>query len=214
MNNAAVTDVEKIERFICNFESERESLQGRIVVLSKQRLEIAYAARSGDKASKARLSAIATEISDVTGEVEIVTAAIAEAQLRLQAAQQAEAAAADRINAQKARELQVAFVERLEALDEACVDVGELTTEVKILLSEMRKHGITAPSDAVFRINCIAGLKTMLMTTPWNPVEFSSGPQFLAPGERRSFKKLAEAWNETLTHQLAGRLATEKTEAA
>src|SRR5258708_8846283 len=146
------TEIEQAEKSVRDREEELESLNGRTAILQKQREQISYSARTGDKSARTKLNALNGEISTNTSEIEIVAAALREAKSRLGSAEQVEARAADRAKAIKIRELKAAYVERLEMADEAAADLAKALSENKILLSEMHRLGITAPSHNSVRI--------------------------------------------------------------
>ena len=201
-----MTELEKAEKVVRDLEEELESLQGRTAILQKQQQEVSYAARTGDKSARTKLEKVNLEISTNDNEIKIIGSALIEAKSRLGSAEHVEAIAADRAKALKIQELKVAYIERLEIADEACEDIAKALTENKILLSEMHRLGFTALSHDLVRINSVLALKTMLMGCPWDVQEFEAPPHFLAPGERKTFKWLAEQWGAAIERQIADRL--------
>lgn len=201
-----MNETEKAEKIVRDLEEEHEALLGRTVILRKQCEQLSFAAKTGDKTAKAKLDKLNGEISTINSDIEIVDAALREAKSRLGSAEQVEALAADQAKAVKIQELQAAFVERLLAIHDACEDIAKCTTENKVLLSEMHRLGVSAPSHDLVRINSIIALKTMLMGTPFNPKEFADAPHFLAPNERKYFKNLADAWSASIENQISQRL--------
>ncbi len=181
-----MNETEKAEKVVRTFEDELEELKGRTSILEKQQQEVSYAARTGDKQAKVKLDKINAEISANSNEIKIVMSALVEAKSRLGTAEQVEARAADQAKAIKIQELQLAFVERLELIDEACKDIAKCTSENKILLSEMHRLGVTAPSHDSVRINSVLAIKTT--------------------NERRTFKWLAEQWGASIGNRIASRL--------
>jgi hypothetical protein len=209
-----MTPTEQAEKIVRDLEEELEGLNGRTSILSKQHQELSFAARAGDKSARTKLNATNVEISTNTSEIEIVTAALVEAKSRLGTAEQVATRAADIKKAEQIQELQAAFVDRLQTIDEACEDIARCTSENKVLLSEMHRLGITHPSHDQVRINSVLALKTMLMGCPWNTHEYAEYPHVLAPNERKYFKSLAEAWGATITRQIADRLPVDQKDAA
>jgi chromosome segregation ATPase len=138
-------------------EEQLESLTARQNVLTKQRQELSYSASTGDKTSKQKLHANNAETGGIVNEIQIITDALAEARSRLNSSNVAGAKAQDVPTALKIQELQQAFIERLEAIDECCEDIAKMTTENKVLLSEMHRLGITHPSHDQARINSVLG---------------------------------------------------------
>ena len=115
---------EQAEKVIRDLEQELENLKGRTDILNKQQQQVSYAARTGDKSARAKLNTINGEISTNDSEIKIIAAALIEAISRLGSAEQHAALKADQAKAQQIRELQAAFIERLEVIDEACADIA------------------------------------------------------------------------------------------
>jgi len=201
-----MNDTENAAKIVRDLTDELEVLNGRLVLLAKQRQELAYAARTGDKTAKARLHQNNVETGVITNEIAIATDALVEAKSRLGTAEINADTAADQANAVKIKELQAAFVERLLAIHDACEDICKCTSENKVLLSEMHRLGVRSPSHDLVRINSILALKTMLQGCPWNVQEFGDAPHFLAPNQRKFFDNLAEAWGAAIERQIADRL--------
>jgi hypothetical protein len=202
-------ETEAAAKIVTDLENELETLQGRAAALTKQREQLSYSAKTGDKNAKAKLDKTASEATVVASEIEIVIAALVEARSRLGNAEQVKALEADRAKAVEIQQLQAAFNERLLAIDDACEDIARCTQENKKLLSRMHDLGITAPSHDQVRINSVLALKTMLQGCPWNVQEFQDYPHFLAPSQRKNFKDLASAWDATIERQVADRLPKE-----
>jgi hypothetical protein len=214
-----MTPIEQAEKIVRDLEEEKESLLGRTTILQKQREQISYSARTGDKSARAKLNALNVEISTNASESEIVDAALREAITRSgaarQAAQQAEAIAANNERERKIRELQTALVERLEIANDACEDIVSATTEAKILFNELHKLGIKTPTDDQLRINSVLAIKTLLNALPWaREFQFEHPPSVLAPDQRKYFKALAESWGAAINRQIADRLPADQKEKA
>jgi hypothetical protein len=205
-----MTETEKAAKIVGDLEVELENLTGRTNILEKQQQEISFAARTGDRNARAKLDKINSEIATNDNEIKIIASALIEAKSRLGSAEQVEALEADRKKALQIQELQKAFIERLLAIDDACEDIAKCTQENKVLLSEIHRLGVTAPSHDSVRINSILALKTMLMGCPWNVQEYEGAPHFLAPNEKKYFKNLAEAWDAQIGNQIVGRLPPNK----
>jgi hypothetical protein len=67
-------------------------------------------------------------------------------------------------------------------------------------------NALASPTPELVRINSVLALKTMLMGCPWDVREFEGAPHYLAPNERKYFKKLAETWGATIERQIEQRL--------
>jgi len=89
-------------------------------------------------------------------------------------------------------------------------DLAKALNENKLLLSELHRLGVGAPTDDLVRINSVRALKTLLQSCPWNTREFESPPHFLSPGERKNFADLAQSWGQTILNQVAQRVPTEQ----
>jgi hypothetical protein len=201
-----MTPVEQATKIVVDLENELEALNGRAAALTKTRDQLSYAAKTGDQKAKAKLDKTNAEATTIATEIEITISALQEAKNRLGAAEVDAELVADQAKAVQIQELQQAFIDRLELIGEACEDIIKCTQENKVLLSEMHRLGVGSPSHDLLRINCIAALKTMLQGCPWNVQEFQNYPHFLAPHERKYFKKLAESWDEAIENQIAHRL--------
>ena len=193
-------------KIVIDLENELEALNGRAATLTKTREQLSYAAKTGDKNAKAKLDKTASDATMLANDIEITISALQEAKSRLGTAEQVAEMEADRSKALKIQEMLTAFVERLEAIDEACEDIVKFTQENKALLSEMHRLGITAPTHDIVRINSVLALKTLLQLCPWHVDEYAHPPHYLAPNERKYFKSLAEAWGANIERQIAHRL--------
>jgi hypothetical protein len=206
-------EVNKAERICSDLQDQRQKLLDKIKTLGEQREQVSYAAHTGDKAAKAKLDRINVESSTIGHEVVGVEAAIAEADRRLAAARKAEALALDHERATQIAELSAKFKEELGNADDALSDAVSSILEARKLLEEMHTLGVTSPTDAMFRINAVAVLKTSLQLLPnayVNDFEFMR----LAPSQKKSFRPLADAWGATIANQIAARLPTDKDERA
>jgi hypothetical protein len=199
------TEIEKAEKIINDLEEQRECLHARTRLLTEQRKQLAYAANVGDKSAKAKLTAINTEVSLHGTEIENVEFALAEARVRLKAAQQAEAQASNKANALALRELNKKFLELGLIVDDAFADVISASTEMREVLDKMRALGVTSPTHQQFNVLGLIACKTAVMNVPW-----SAGGrewEFLAPNQRKTFKSIATGWSEMIERQIAERLA-------
>lgn len=198
---------EQALKIVRDLEDELEALNGRAALLTKQRQELAFAVRAGDKGAKEKLTKTSAEASTIATDIEIIIAALVEAKSRLGTAEAIDNTAADQAKAVKIQEIQKAFIERLIIIQDACEDIAKYTNENKTLLSEMHRLGCTAPSHDIVRVNCVNAVKTLLNALPWaKEFEFKHGPSVLAPNERKYFKNLADVWGAQIENQIAHRL--------
>lgn len=202
-----MNNTEQALKIVRDLEDELEALNGRAALLTKQRQELAFAVRAGDKGAKEKLTKTSAEASTIATDIEIIIAALVEAKSRLGTAEAIDNTAADQATAVKIQEVQKAFYERMLIIQDACEDIAKYTNENKVLLSELHRLGCTAPSHDSVRINCVNAIKTLLNALPWSrEFELKHGPSVLAPNERKQFKDLAATWNNTIENQIAHRL--------
>ncbi len=201
-------EIENAERDLNNIEEQREALFSRAKLLSKQREQVAFAAHTGDKAAKARLSEINVEDTSLAANVASVEAALTVARANLKAAQVAEALAADKANALAVRELNKNFLELGLIVDDAFADVISASAEMREVLDKMRALGVTSPTHQQFNVLGLIACKTAVMHVPWS----AGGREwdFLAPNQRKTFKSIASGWCEMIERQVAERLGDDK----
>jgi hypothetical protein len=203
MDNA----IEQAAKVIRDLEDELEALTSRKALLDEKRQKIAYAARTGDKKAKSELTSNNAETISLINDVEIITDALVEARKRLGDAEQLAALQADQAKAVRIKELQAAFIERLEIMHKACEDFALAAKDNKVLLSEMHRLGVTAPSHDIVRIQSVTAIKTMLNALPWHKeFQFELPPSVIAPGDRTYFKNLAHHWGLAIENQIRDRL--------
>ena len=107
-----MTEIEQAEATLAKLEDKRRHLVQRATELEDERNKIAFAAHvEGEPKSVKRLDVINTELAKLVSEQGSILAAITEAQSRLDATRQAEAIAADHVNALALREHLAKFKE-------------------------------------------------------------------------------------------------------
>lgn len=141
---------------------------GRTAVLSRLRQEVSYAAFTGDKNARAKLDRINQEAAMIGQEIESVEAAVREAGNRLVTARQDEASAASHAKAEQIAELNIKLKEHLDNADDAFSDGIESVLDAGKTLSELHSLGVASPTDALFRINAVIAVKTVLQQLPNN----------------------------------------------
>ncbi len=157
----STTEVEKAEKIVCQLEEQLETLLGRTVTLHKERAAVSYAALTANNpTAKARLDAINAEALQHSNEVASVECAIAEAKQRLEAAQQAGLAAADRDAALQLREKLNRFVSLGLLLDDCIADFLGAAKEMDEVLDEIHALGCVTPTDAQMRVLGTLAIKT------------------------------------------------------
>jgi outer membrane murein-binding lipoprotein Lpp len=213
-----MTSIEQAQKIVADLEDELEALNGRSKILQKQKQELSYSARTGDKGAKAKLDKISVDVVTLTNDIEITESALREAKSRCGAAEQVAARAADH---EKATQLaaQIAALnaklqEELDNADDAFSDAIGSVLSARAVLMEMHTLGvITSPTDQLFRINSVAAIKTAIqkLPQPWiNDFEFMR----LAPSQKKEFKSLGQGWCDQIANQTAARLGATKDERA
>jgi hypothetical protein len=179
---------------------------GRTRLLTEQRKQLAYAANVGDKAAKAKLTAINTEVATHGSEIENVEFALMEARARLKAAQQAEAASTDKAKALQLREKLAKFVELGMVLDDCFADFKSAATEMKSVVDDIHKLSCATPDNQLFRVNCDLAFKTAVQGTPFWSHDFPA----MSPANRKTFGSLVKSWSNAIEANIAARLGEKK----
>lgn len=203
------TEVEVATKTLNDLMDQRDQLIGRSARLVADRQAVAYVAHTGDKGAKERLRKINDETVLHNAELEGIDAAIVEANARLAATKQAEASAADRVNAQQLKQAAARLVELGAIIDDCFADIISASTELREVINKIHGLGSNAPTHDQVRVLGALAMKTALMGTPWAK-EF----EHLAPGSRRSFAATCNGWSEMLAGNIAARLGETNVEVA
>jgi hypothetical protein len=193
---------------LCQARATLDHLQGQRLVaeahgadLANERQCISFAAHSGDKAARARLTALHAEIATHGSELASISAAISEAERRLG---QATAAHSQALEQQKARETLArlddlvsaaagcdaalsAFLKSFDALERIAVAIGAVA-------------GV--PNRDIVRVLSVKALHTALFS---HQRVFDT--RHLPPNERISFCDMAAGWSRAVSGWANGRLA-------
>ena len=196
--------IEYCQRILQELIEKRARLVERGIKIADERRNIAYDAHAdGDKAARARLDKLHTEVVFQAAELASIDNAIETARARLDIAQH-EAAVKDNADARKAREiLSTELAENGMRLDEAIkILIAESNRQVDIL-RRLHALGVAFPSDKQALIHSGIAVSTAVMSTPWQKQVDS---RYLAPGEKTTFAKIYQQWAEHIERQLANRL--------
>lgn len=202
-------EVENATKTLNGLMDQREQLVARSNKIISDRQAISYAAHAGnDKGAKERLRKLNDETLLHSAELESMDAAIAEANSRLAAAQQAETQAADRANAEALRIKLARFKELGFILDDCFADFASAASEMKDVLGQMHQLGAASPSQEQLRVLGALAVKTGLLSGPWSK-EFDP----IAPNQRKSFKALVAGWSAMIEqNNIAHRLDEQQQE--
>jgi hypothetical protein len=199
--------IEKAEAVLADLNAKRAALVAKGHDLEERRQEIAYLAHTGSKKERAELGELSSAAITHDYELKSLDSAIASATKKLAAADQAQAQAQERENAQALRAKVDEFVAHAIALDDTFTAMIKETNALEETLKEIHLLGCPFPSRA--QLDALGGraLKTALMQTPFRR-EF----EHLAPSERQSFPKLVNEWASRIERQhiipLVGELET------
>lgn len=195
------SDVETAERIVADLAAKRDILTARGADLSSERQAIAYAAHTGDKAARKRLDAVNAESAGLAAEAESLDAAIAEANIRVIAAQEAAALAEDRERARELRATLADFRQCGRSLSETMARLVADSVRLQELLTKINALGAANPSHAQLNVLGQLALLTALRQTPW-------GRDFepVAPNSRTDFEKLTAGWAAMIDATVSRRL--------
>jgi chromosome segregation ATPase len=208
--------IAKAEAVVGELQQKREALVARGVELAEQRSKIAYAAHaSGDKQARAELDTINRQLAMQGSETRSLDAAIAEAEIRVERARQAEAQAEARKVARKLAKMADELVGHAQSLDDANLVRIEASKAIRDQLNEMRElaHelGVFVPSHEQFIAMGSRADLTAHMSTPWAR-EFG---EHVAPNQRRNHMSYVASWCDAIRKSANAVLGDgKKTEAA
>lgn len=203
------TTVEQAQKVIGDLEDELEGRNGRAAILHKKHESLAFAAATGDKKARADIAALNIEITNNDGEIDVITAALTEANTRLEAAKQAEAQTADREQAEQLRAALAEFVETGHEIDLAFQDLAAHAGNLQQILDRIHQLGCPSPSSEQLRVLGEISARTALMKTPW-----ARAVELVPPPQRRDFKSLIDTWAAQIEQNIRARLGEPKEEQA
>lgn len=179
-----------------------------------QAADLAFKAHTGDLRAAAQIETLTDRSLKREYELKSIATAISVAQQKLNEAKQAEAQAADRKQAEEAREIADRVDMLFASADKHLALAFDALKAADGRIEELHRLGFTFPTANQVRLNASFALQTYLMALPkywWNELNHS-GIRFLAPGERRTFSQLWARMVEPITRGIAARLGETKTE--
>ena len=209
-----MSEIEKAKHTLCNLQQKRDALVARGAELAEQRQRISYAAHTGNREARAQLDQVNRQIALQESEARSLDAAIAEAEVRVEKARQAEAQAEARRVAKRLLKLADGLVQHAQSLDDANAVRIEASKAIGEKLNEMRElaHGlgIFAPSHEQF---LSLGSRADLTAHQATPFAREFG-EHLAPNQRRSHMSYAASWCDAIKKSANAILGQKETEAA
>jgi hypothetical protein len=189
-----ITTVVDAEQTLKQLEDRRRALIERGQEIAETRKRISFAALAdGDQKAKRALDDLNAEAVAHGATLESVLAAIAEAEQRVAVARRAEAAEAERANANAIKQVVAELVEHAGVADDALHDLILAASNLRDCLNKLHALGSDYPSHALADVNFTLALKTALMQLPntWK----RDFVEHLAPGHRRqSFAALCQEY--------------------
>jgi hypothetical protein len=178
------------ERTIAALEQKQAALNQQREAADAERSRIAFAAHAqSDPEASRQLAALTEQALRRDREAGDIIAALATARHRLQQARLAEAKAADVAQARELRAAVRQFVEAGSRVDHA---LGLLARDGHALTDALNKvHALGAQFPTQQQLDSLGHicLRSSIMQTPW-----ARSVETVAPGQRRSFRSLVEAW--------------------
>jgi hypothetical protein len=204
-----MTEVEQAEVTIKSLEDKRQHQIQKATELADERQRVSFAAHTGDAKARQRLDKLNVESATHGSEMSSIESAIAEANVRLANARQAEAVAADRTAALALRDKLSKFRELGEELDDAVSFIAPTLKEMINILHEIHVLGCASPTSTQFQVLGVIALQSMIqeMPTLWvNAFEF----QRLGPLQKKTFKSIVAGWNAQIEANIEQRLQSNK----
>jgi hypothetical protein len=208
------TDVEQAEHVLNNLRQKREVFVVRDRSLDEEITQLAFAAHTGDKAARQKLDKLNAEKALNDSEHRSIDAAISEATVRVQKAQEAESQA---LAGEAARELLKkadALLVHAQSLDDANAVRVEASHAIIEELNQMRELarglGVFVPSHEQFLSLGSRAEQTATMQTPFA----REIGEHLPPRERRSHLSYAGPWRDAVAKGCAAILGEQEREVA
>jgi hypothetical protein len=187
---------------------ERHTEHG--VELEAARKQASFGAHAlHDPEQRKALDAVVDEAVRHETEGRAIADAIEEAKRRVAVASAHEAAAADRARAQKVLEILRAFRECGCILDGACRAIDVKGNELMSLLQQLHGLGVRFPSAEQVDVFGDQAIRTCIASTPW-----SKRHRVVAPGERKSFRKLVDDWAMMIETRIKAQFGEQKKDQA
>ena len=205
------TSVADAEHAIGNLQSKRTALLARSTELATVRASVAYKALHDDDATaKSALDRVNKETGELGAEIASLDAALVTARQKLTAAQQHEAKAAERAQAQALRGALRQFSQHAAGVDSALEVLIASCNGLQEALNAIHRCGSSFPTDAQLQSMGGRVLLGALGKTP-----FRRNFETLPPLERdRSMARIADQWFATVERGVKQRLGEQTTEVA
>jgi hypothetical protein len=205
---ARVETVAEAQRILTQLEERRAAVVARGQELATIRASYAYAAHANsDAAARAKLDQVNRETAEHGSELASIDGALATARRKLEAAQQHEAKAAEREQAQALRGALRQFTQHAAGVDGALEVLIASCNGLQEALNAIHRCGSSFPSDAQLQSMGGRVLLGALSKTP-----FRRNFETLPPLERdRSMARIAEQWSATVERGVKPRLGEQTT---
>jgi hypothetical protein len=183
-----MNDIERAEHVLNSLRQKRDAVVARGVELGDDRTKLAFAAHAtGDAKARKQLDEINREDALRDSELRSLDAAIAEASVRVNRAQQAEARKADQKRAAELRKHVDELAELPAFVDEHLAAALEGLIAFERGVTELNQKGISHPSASQLRLGICAVIQTWAQGLPKHiHNELRDGMSFLAPHERKT----------------------------
>jgi hypothetical protein len=213
------SDIEQAEKILTELRGKREAAVAHGLSLGEERTQLAFGAHAlGDTQARKRLDAINRESALHDAELRSLDCAIAEASVRVNRAQQAEARKVDQKRAAELRKHVDELAELPPFVDKHLAAALQGLSAFERGVGELHQKGVEFPTGIQLRLGIVAVLGTWLQQLPpawWN--EISAGMRFRGPLDRKtasSYFKQLEPSLRTAIKQRTGEAAPEKENAA
>lgn len=152
-----------------------------------RRTTLAFDAETGDATAKRKIGELANAAATLDIAIKTAEAAIAEAERRLGAAEEASRRQTEREKAKQARAIAGALSQRFAAIDAGLRQMADNLGEIRGEFRSMGALGAPVPNGALVAVNVRAAIYAAL-----GGLGLDLPP--IAPGARRSFEELGAGW--------------------
>jgi hypothetical protein len=181
------SEVDQAEHVLNNLRQKRETLVARGHSLGEERTQLAFGAHAlGDSKARRRLDEINREDALCDSELRSLDAAISEASVRVERAQQAEARKVAAAKAEELRTLTAELAEVFPYVDRKLAEAADGLIAIEKGFAQLRALGI-GPTDVQLRLGLTSVVETWAMRLPkYVHNQLRDGVRFLSPAERRT----------------------------
>jgi hypothetical protein len=202
-----VADAEAVLR---ELEAKRAKHVERGRELPELRAGASYLAHvEGSPGARRTLKQVNAEAATHASDLASIDEAIAAAKNKLAIAQAHEAEVADQTRADEVLKLLVEFRECGRILDGAVLALGTKGHQLMSLVQQLHGLGIRFPSAEQVDVFGDQAIRTCIASTPW-----SRRHRVVAPGERKSFRKLVDDWATMAEQRIRQQFGKKTDEAA